>query len=168
MQASRPVLSCILEKGTSVQRVTGISGNVRWSLLRHRLWTIPNSQLSSRIFWIFANHFRLSKIYDDQKGIKNQTGRNFIFLFFFFYNRLLVSRRECFNKDSSSISGWKIIPFTEIPWPFANGIMSYTLRVQFDETNGEDRTAARQVAREISARVRRSIEPAVRYGSLGN
>lgn len=46
--------------------------------------------------------------------------------------------------------------------------MSYTLRVEFDETNGEDRTAARQVAREISARVRRSIEPAVRHGSLGN
>lgn len=100
------------------------------------------------------------------KGI--QTGRNFIFFFSLSYNRLLVSRRECFNKDSSSISGWEIIPFTEIPWPFANGIMSYTLRVQFDETNGEDRTAARQVAREISARVRRSIEPAVRYGSLGN
>lgn len=47
-------------------------------------------------------------------------------------------------------------------------IMSYTLRVQFDETNGVGRTAVRQVAREISARVRRSIEPAVRYGSLGN
>lgn len=46
--------------------------------------------------------------------------------------------------------------------------MSYTVRVQFDETNGEGRTAVRQVAREISARVRRFIGPAVRYGSLEN
>lgn len=47
-------------------------------------------------------------------------------------------------------------------------IMSYTLRVQFDETNGEGTTAVRQVAREISARVRRFVDPGVRYGSLGN
>lgn len=73
---------------------------------------------------------------------------------------------DCCEKPLTKDLGRELHPeennraFVELRRDPSRRIMSYTRRVQFDETNGEDRTAVRQVAREISARVRRSIEPA--------